>query len=88
MATLVVKTANCSVEVDCLVVPTVQLVSLEVDYMVHCLVQLTQEGTQIPPLTSLILSAVVLILVGLVWLLKTLKSPLVVWAGLVELADW
>ena len=69
------KIANCSKEVDCLVVPTVQLVSLEVDYVVYDLVQLTQEGNQIPLSTSLILSAVVL--VGLVRLLLTLKFQLV-----------
>ena len=48
LATLAVKIANCSVVVGCLVVPTVQLVSIAVDYMVHYLVQLTQEGNQIP----------------------------------------
>ena len=82
MATLVVRTANYSVEVDCSVVPTVQLVSLEVVNMVHCLVQLTQEGnTQ----TSVIYSAVVLLLlVDLVQLLKTMKFQ---WVHLVELAD-
>ena len=86
LATLAVRTANCSVEVGCLVVPTVQLVSLEVANMVHCLGQLTQEGsTHIPLLISSILSAVVLLLLDdLVRLRKTMKFQ---WVHLVELAD-
>ena len=41
LATLAAKIANYSIAVGRLVVPTVQLVSLVVDYMVHCLAQLT-----------------------------------------------
>ena len=72
--------------VGCSVVPTVQLVFPEVGYMVHYLGQLTQEGKQNPLLTSLILAAVVLVLIGLVQRLKTWRSPLAVVVVLVESA--
>ena len=60
------------------VVLTVQLVSIEVDYLVYCLVQLSQENTQ----TSVLCPVVVF--VGSVQLLSTLKFPWVVLIGSVH----
>ena len=78
------KTAIHDVEVDGRAVPTTCLVSLEVDHMVHCLLQLAQKGIHIPLLISSTLSAIVIVVfLDLVRPVKTMQYK---WADPVELA--